>query len=327
MQPDRLSKGSTKVQRIAALCVLLCAVPALAADPVPVRAAPDRFAINAFDVSGVSKLDAAAVETAVYPYVGPGRTATDVEAARKALEAAYKARGLESVLVEIPPQPNASFVAGVIELKVTEASVGRVRVVGSKYHALTIVTEQIPALKEGEVPDLRAVQAQLRERTFILGAISHDVRTPLTALIALAESLQTLPEGGDAELVAKIFGDKQVLEFIRPMLANMDEYRRIREAAMNAQGTVEEDYARRLKTAEANADRWRATIANLNISIGQTLLPLVTQLTNQLIPIIDKIGAWADAHPQLTSAIIATTAALIGFKAAATALSWIGLMV
>ncbi|MET3498381.1 DUF4118 domain-containing protein [Variovorax boronicumulans] len=39
-----------------------------------------------------------------------------------------------------------------------------------------------------------------RLRNALLGAISHDVRTPLTALIALAESLQTLPpeQHGDA---------------------------------------------------------------------------------------------------------------------------------
>lgn len=168
------------MRRVASLFALLYAAPALAqaADPAPVRIAPDRFVINAFDVSGVSKLDVATVETAVYPYVGPERTATDVEAARKALEAAYKSRGFESVLVEIPPQPNANFVAGVIELKVTEASVGRVRVVGSKYHALTIVTEQIPALKEGEVPDLRAVQAQLAEaNTFPDREITPSIKT------------------------------------------------------------------------------------------------------------------------------------------------------
>ncbi|MBO9513800.1 MAG: DUF4118 domain-containing protein [Variovorax sp.] len=38
-----------------------------------------------------------------------------------------------------------------------------------------------------------------RLRNALLGAISHDVRTPLTALIALAESLNTLPVGGDAQ--------------------------------------------------------------------------------------------------------------------------------
>ncbi|MGL4543452.1 MAG: ShlB/FhaC/HecB family hemolysin secretion/activation protein [Polymorphobacter sp.] len=139
----------------------MCAAPVLAATTAPARNAPERFEINAFDVSGVTKLDAATVEAAVYPFAGPDRTAADVEAARRALEAAYKARGFESVLVEIPPQPGATFVAGIVELKVSEASIGRLRVVGSKYHALTIVTAQVPALKEGEVPDLRAAQAQL----------------------------------------------------------------------------------------------------------------------------------------------------------------------
>ena len=41
-----------------------------------------------------------------------------------------------------------------------------------------------------------------RLRNALLGAISHDVRTPLTALIALAESLQTLPEGTHAQRAA-----------------------------------------------------------------------------------------------------------------------------
>ena len=140
-------------------------VPAAAPPPIgaapPVRAAPDRFEIMAFDVVGVTKLDARAVEDAVYPFAGPGRAATDVEAARKALEDAYKARGFESVLVEIPPQPNAAFVAGLVQLKVTEAAVGRLRVTGSKYHALTVVQAQIPALREGDVPDFAAAQRQI----------------------------------------------------------------------------------------------------------------------------------------------------------------------
>ena len=43
-----------------------------------------------------------------------------------------------------------------------------------------------------------------RLRNALLGAISHDVRTPLTALIALAESLQALPEApGDQRHIAR----------------------------------------------------------------------------------------------------------------------------
>jgi hemolysin activation/secretion protein len=139
----------------------IAAPAAPASTTPPVRSAPDRFEIAAFDVIGVTSLDARTVEDAVYPFAGPDRAATDVEAARKALEDAYKKRGYESVLVEIPPQPNEAFVAGLVQLKVTEAPIGHLRVVGSKYHALTIVESQVPALKEGAVPDFAAAQRQL----------------------------------------------------------------------------------------------------------------------------------------------------------------------
>ncbi len=130
---------------------------------VPVRQAPDSFDIAAFDVTGVTMLDAITVENTIAPFSGPNRTAADVEAARQALEDAYKAKGFESAFVEIPPQPNEEFVSGIVLLQVTEARVGQVRVTGSKYHALTIVEAQVPALTPGTVPNFTAAQAQLAE--------------------------------------------------------------------------------------------------------------------------------------------------------------------
>lgn len=156
-----LAAAPALAQKISVQQVALPPAAAPAPAALPVRSAPDRFEIAAFDVTGVTKLDAAAVETAIYPFAGPDRAATDVEAARKALEDAYKVRGYESVLVEIPPQPNEAFVAGIVLLKVTEATVGQVRVTGSKYHAPTVVLAQVPALKAGEVPDFTAAQKQL----------------------------------------------------------------------------------------------------------------------------------------------------------------------
>lgn len=150
----------------------LAAAPGLAQAPdaapapatvAPVSAPPERFEINAFDVIGVRTLDAAAVEAAIYPFAGPGRSVADVEAARAALEAAYKSRGFESVLVETPPQQQAAFIAGIVQLRVTEAPIGRLTVTGSKYVAPSVVAAQIPALREGGVPNLQTAQAQLTE--------------------------------------------------------------------------------------------------------------------------------------------------------------------
>lgn len=133
------------------------------ATQVPVRQAPASFDIAAFDVTGVTMLDAMSVQNIIMPFAGPGRTTADVEAARAALENAYKAKGFETAFVEIPPQPNDEFVAGIVLLKVTEARVGEVRVTGSKYHALTVVEKQVPALKPGTVPNFTDASAQFAE--------------------------------------------------------------------------------------------------------------------------------------------------------------------
>lgn len=147
--------------------VLLAAVPAMAqvaqqpSVPSQARAVPESFTINAIDVVGVSTLPGRDIERLIYPFTGPGRTAQDVEAARKAIQDAYAARGLEAVIVEIPAQDNDLFQQGVVTLQVSEVPVGRVRAVGSKYHAPSVVLAQVPSLKEGVPLDLKALQGDL----------------------------------------------------------------------------------------------------------------------------------------------------------------------
>ncbi|MDB6173331.1 MAG: ShlB/FhaC/HecB family hemolysin secretion/activation protein, partial [Chthoniobacteraceae bacterium] len=52
-------------------------------------------------MAGVLHLPKIAVEEAVYPFLGPGRTSIDVEQARAALEQAYKEKGFQTVTVEV----------------------------------------------------------------------------------------------------------------------------------------------------------------------------------------------------------------------------------
>ena len=60
-----------------------------------------------------------------------------------------------------------------------------------------------------------------RLRNALLGAISHDVRTPLTALIALAESLQTLPPDEHAEAARAIVAQAHELHALVSNLLDM----------------------------------------------------------------------------------------------------------
>ncbi len=111
-----------------------------------------------YRVEGTHVLPAAEVEAAVYPFLGPGRSSDDVEAARAALEKAYAAKGYQTVAVEIPQQQVKD---GVVTLTVVEGKVGRLRVRGSRYFDIEAVKEAAPSLAEGTVPDFNAVSEDI----------------------------------------------------------------------------------------------------------------------------------------------------------------------
>jgi len=114
--------------------------------------------VKEYRVVGAKQLPPAAVEMAVYNYLGPGRTVNDIEAARLALEAAYKEAGYQTVTVSVPEQRGAR---GVIVLKVDEVPVGRLRVVGAKHFDIEKIKARAKSLQEGTVPNFNDVQRDL----------------------------------------------------------------------------------------------------------------------------------------------------------------------
>jgi hemolysin activation/secretion protein len=125
--------------------------PTQANAPAQKPAAPlQRFDIDDFAVQGADTLPQIEIEEAIYPFLGPNKTAEDVEKARAALEKAYHDKGFQTVSVAIPQQ---NVQGGVVALKVTELKVGRLRVKNSRYFDLDKVKNGAPSLKEGTVPN------------------------------------------------------------------------------------------------------------------------------------------------------------------------------
>ncbi len=145
---------------------LLCASPAVAqsAGVPPVAGAeraPDSFAVYAIDVTGVTRLSAAEIETIVYPFTGEAKGNADVEAARVAIQNAYAAKGYEAVIVSLPPQDSERFRQGIITIAVAEAPVGQVRIADAKHHSTRDVLKRLPSIQPGQPIDLKAMQKEL----------------------------------------------------------------------------------------------------------------------------------------------------------------------
>lgn len=122
------------------------------------QAPEPRFDVLEFRVEGNTVLANERVESAVYRFLGTGRTAADMEQARAALEAAYREIGFGTVTVDIPEQ---RITDGTVVLAVTEGKVARVRVTGAKYFSQERILREVPALAEGTVPNFPQISAQL----------------------------------------------------------------------------------------------------------------------------------------------------------------------
>lgn len=153
-------KPTTLLPSLASLLPLLAAAaePDVAADA---GAAPTaQFDVLEYRVLGNSLLGNEAIERAVYPHLGEGRTIADVEAARTALEEAYRAAGYATVFVDIPEQEAGQ---GIVRLQVTEGRLDRVRVTGARYFSNRHIRAALPSLAPGQTPNLPQLQAELAE--------------------------------------------------------------------------------------------------------------------------------------------------------------------
>lgn len=139
--------------------------------------------------------------------------------------------------------------------------------------------------------------------------------TPIEAIAMLTDKVLK----GNLGRLGDLFEDAQVQKGLRPLIQNIKEYRRIRAEAMKAQGVVEEDYQRRLKTGASAIQRFRIAAENINLAIGAALLPGLTDLADAIVPLSNRMAAFAEKHPAVTRAVVATAAGLIGLRIAGVA--------
>jgi hemolysin activation/secretion protein len=121
-------------------------------------ASPQTFDVFEYRVLGTKVLTPLAVQQALYPHLGTGKSIADVEVARTALENAYRKAGFSTVFVDIPEQ---TVDGGIVRLQVTEGRLDRLRVSGARYFSNRQILAGVPALHTGEVPHFPEVQQQL----------------------------------------------------------------------------------------------------------------------------------------------------------------------
>lgn len=118
--------------------------------------------------------------------------------------------------------------------------------------------------------------------------------------------------------LAEVFTDIQTVNHLLSMRQGWDKYLSSKQEmnTSSAMSTLDKDAAKQNNTLEG---RWRRTQIGFNeaaISIGESLRPALIQLGETFIPLMDSVGKWIAANPQLVSGTIKVVGELLAFKMA-----------
>ena len=120
-------------------------------------------------------------------------------------------------------------------------------------------------------------------------------RDPILEVIEMMTELS----GGDVFKVSEVFQDKQVLNFIKPMMQNLDEYKRIKASALSAKGVVDSDFEHMMETTNEQ-------FKLLKINMKELVFPHLHEPIQKINELLTKINNNPLLQKGLFGAIIGT---------------------
>jgi hemolysin activation/secretion protein len=154
-----------------------------------------KFEIWEFDVSGSTLIDRKLLERALTPFLGPNKTAEDVQKAADAIETLYRDSGYATVFVDIPEQ---NVTSGAVKLAITEGKISRVRISGADYFTPSSIREQLKSVGVNQSLYVPGIQQDINN----INTYAQDLR--------VAPVLKPGLYPGDVELEIKV-DDKKPL--------------------------------------------------------------------------------------------------------------------
>ncbi|MDD2742720.1 MAG: ShlB/FhaC/HecB family hemolysin secretion/activation protein [Rhodocyclaceae bacterium] len=170
-------------QQILLIASCMLASPAWADDPV--------FAITSYEISGNTLLPDSDLQAAVSAYTGKEKNFKAIQDALKAVETRYAKAGYASVRVMLPEQEVDN---GKIQLKVIEAKIGKISVLGNNHFSSENIRASVPHLTEGSIPRMNDISASLRVANENTGKQTSLVFSPSAQSSEIDASLRVTDE-------------------------------------------------------------------------------------------------------------------------------------
>lgn len=121
---------------------------------------------------------------------------------------------------------------------------------------------------------------------------------------------------GDQKAIGELFGDMQVQNFLRPMIQQWEEYRRIKRESMTPEDVLAEDFRKMMETMKESTKGLGNAWQRLMITMGTTYGPVIGDVAKSLSGALDSLQSFTKANPETVRAVMSTTGVVIGLTAA-----------
>ncbi|EHD22652.1 MULTISPECIES: phage tail tape measure protein [Brenneria] len=118
--------------------------------------------------------------------------------------------------------------------------------------------------------------------------------------------------------MAEVFTDIQTVNHLVSMRQNWGKYESNKNEmnSPEAQKSLDTDFAKQNDTLEARWRRVGVGVADMALSIGESLRPTLVAWSDAIIPFLDAAGKWITANPEIVSTVAQVAAGLVAFKGA-----------
>ena len=146
-----------------------------------------------------------------------------------------------------------------------------------------------------------------------LNQVIAESKDPIEEIVVLINQLT----GGDVFAVSEIFRNKTDLNFLKPMMQNLDEYRRIKASALGADGIMDEDFNHMMETTQEQ-------FKLLKINMKELVFPHLHELIQKINELLTKINKNPLLQKGIFTAIIGTIGAGLVLTTLGTILMLVG---
>ncbi len=145
--------------------------------------------------------------------------------------------------------------------------------------------------------------------------------------LKVMEAIAKLPKDEQASVSSDLFGNEaRALPILLTNLKLLRESLGLVSDETKYAGSAQKEFETRSKTFANAVQIFSNRFEAMKIAIGSALIPALNDLMNRMTPLIEAFTEFANRNPEVTRNVLAAAGALVAFKIATSALTFVGLL-